>query len=98
MWTSVFSLASLSTRMFAAVSGLKMRSISVLTFSRTARSRSVGLKIFPTAVTGSASSSTTRFGRAGGSLTLRSRCSRSCGRSIVCPGDGTTKRIGTSPA
>ena len=51
-----------------------------------------------TAVTGSDSSRTTRFGFAGGSLIWRSICCCSWLKSIAWPGDGTTNRIGTSPA
>ena len=71
--TSVLLCASSLTSTVALTAGPQMRAASSLTFSAIAMSRSAGLKILPTAVTGSASIAMMLRGRAGGSWTCRSR-------------------------
>ena len=81
----VFNFSSWPTSMSAATFLPNSRSISSRAFSLMARSRKVGLKILPTAVTGKRSRTTTRLGFAGGSMMLRSRCCSRAPRLIACP-------------
>ncbi|MCY1382394.1 hypothetical protein D9M69_704150 [compost metagenome] len=92
-WRPLSSLASTRTaRPGASACAISVRRISM------ARNRSVGLNTLPMAVSGSDSTSTTRFGQAGRSYTCGATSRNSASASSTTPARSTTKATGTSPA